>query len=486
MAISDAQFIEWMQDGRNKRTLLAEIKYYDTSEKTYYASNRGFVSKPGDSPSNIAYLAKIKGIPVLSADVSKPQNWGVLEISNTSDLDPFLDYGYGGREIRLGLGDPSWNLSDFRFISSRTTRQGISIKDKNSVQLYFHDAMEDLNVPVQTNLLADNNPIPLCYGECFNIEPAFINEDGSGAHYQVHGGAVTSITVRSGGLAAAGVTTDLPNGKFLINPAPTGRVTCDVVNNTYSKAADIVEEIITGRVGLASGRINSTSFSDFNTDVPYGLGVYIKQRANARKVIQDIMASVGGVCSVDIAGNFFLWLDVLPDGGDTSIFDIHYRGGIARNGISIAEIRPPLKSIRLGYQKNFTPQDADGLFGGVSTTNRELYSKEWSVSEDNQTLTKYKEALEYPVGANEQGVTGSYIVSQADADTESARRLAERTVPTKTYAINAFADPVLATLGDVVTIYHPRFGFSSGKKGRIVGFNNWQPTRRRCTFLVKA
>ncbi|MCP4698651.1 MAG: hypothetical protein GY862_17635 [Gammaproteobacteria bacterium] len=254
-------------------------------------ASRSFVSQPGDTPDNMPYPALVRGVPEFSADISKSQNWGALDIRNTGTLDAWLEYGWGGREIRLGLGGPSWPLSDFRFVSLRAAKLGMTAPNKNTLQLFFHDAGTDIDAPIQTSLLENGDPVPLCYGTCFNLEPAFLGEDINGAHYQAHDGAVDSITVRSGGLSVSGVSLDLENGKLTIDPPPTGRVTCDVVNSGYSTAADIIEEIITGPLGLPAGRINSANFAAFNTAAPYGLGVYVKKRTNSRKLIRDIIRS---------------------------------------------------------------------------------------------------------------------------------------------------------------------------------------------------
>jgi hypothetical protein len=43
----------------------------------------------------------------------------------------------------------------------------------------------------------------------------------------------------------------------------------------------------------------------------------------------------------------------------------------------------------------------------------------------------------------------------------------------KTYTFTAFIDPVLK-LGDVIKVYHPRYGFATGGLLRVIGYQ-WQP-----------
>lgn len=479
MAVTDAQFSEWLSDGRNRRVLLAEISAHDGANQiTLYMSNTGFVSAPADTPANTAYPSIISGVPEFSADRSGSQNWGTLDIRNSGAFDAWLQYGFGGQQILLGLGDPSWPRSDFRFVTLALSKQGIEAPDNNHLRFYFYDAGGEIDAPVQTNILTNGDPIPLCYGTVFNCEPAYLGEDASGALYQVHDGAIDSITVRSGGLAATGVTATLSAGTFWINPAPTGRVTCDVVNtSTASTLADVVGEIITGQMGL-TGRLDTASFSAFDAAMPYPVGLYIKERANAREVINALLAPLSAYCTASITGNFRLWLATAPLAIDTAVETIDYRGYIARHGLSLSSSETPISAIRMGYQRNHSTQDKDALFGAVPADDRELYSREYSIHEASQTLAKFPYALEYP-----DGIRGTAIVSIADAETEAARVLAEHEKNLQLFSINAFADAINIKLGDVIEVIHPRFGFDNGRKGRIVGLR-WNPTRRRCTIDI--
>lgn len=476
MSITDSEYLAWLTDQRSERALLVEIEYKDNvSEQTAYMATRAYVSHPGDTISNQDYPAIIKSVPVFSGRRGSGLNWGSIDIVNNGDLDVWLEYAFDNRSVTIALGDPSWSRDDFRELELKTTKQGLIAPDKSTLRLFFYDASGDLDKPVQSSLLDDGKPIPLCYGDCFNITPAFLGEDASGAHYQVHDGSVDSITVRSGGASVAGVTTDVTNGKFSINPAPTSGITCDVVNSTYSTAAEIIEEIITGPLGISAARINSTSFAAFRE---YGLGVYVKDRVNAAQLIDGIAASAGGYFDADIAGLFFLWTDDIPDASDAADAEIDYRGFIQEDGFSLAAVSPAISKIRIQYQKNYTHQDASGLFTSVSTANRDLYSGNGQFEELDQTID-YSGALEYPEPSE------SYIVSSLDASSEASRKLAQFAIPQKEFQVVSYYDPAVITLGDVIKITHPRFGFSVGVNARIIGIE-WTPTQRMCKYTVVA
>ncbi len=486
MAKTTSEYLTWLQTN-NAGMLLVELNYHDgVSEKTVYLGTRSFKSLPTDTPANTAYMPLIRNVPEFSADMSGALNVGSLDIKNNGELDAFVGLSFGNRPIKLGLGDPSWARDDFIWANFRTAQEGVTCPDPNTLRLFFHDQMKVLDAPIQTSLLPDGKPIPLCYGTVFNVSPAFLGEDIDGAHYQVNDGSVDGITVRSGGLSVGGLSLDLPNGQFTIDPAPTGKVTCDVVNTT---AGDLVGEIVEAvllQMGVLSGSMDSSSFSAFNTAIPYSAGIYIDKRTNARQAIKTLLeystdkgassSSSLGVLSVDLAGLFYLWRPHNLIGSESTAY-VHYQGFVAKDGLSIENVTPPIASVRLGYQKNYTGQDEGSVFDAVSADDRNLYAADFQYETGEQVLTQWNEALTYPVGYD------SALANAVIARTEITRLFALHSAPLLRYSLDTFYPPVLHRLGDKMRVTHPRLGFSAGVDMQIVGFQ-WQRLTGKCLYKL--
>ncbi|WP_177428321.1 hypothetical protein, partial [Candidatus Venteria ishoeyi] len=78
---------------------------------------------------------------------------------------------------------------------------------------------------------------------------------------------------------------------------------------------------------------------------------------------------------------------------------------------------------------------------------------------------------------------GTYIITSTDARAENSRKLSQFSKPQKIFTVSAFFDPATVTLGDVIKLIHPRYGFDIGINCRIVGIK-WTPTERLCVFDV--
>jgi len=65
--------------------------------------------------------------------------------------------------------------------------------------------------------------------------------------------------VKSGGLFLAGVTLDLPNGKFSVDPPPTGEVTADVVFSVENSVPSIIAALLY-RAGVAFDGVNFSAW----------------------------------------------------------------------------------------------------------------------------------------------------------------------------------------------------------------------------------
>lgn len=232
--MTDAEYTAWLKDQSAIRCVLieADVKV-GGSVVTRYLSNRGYVTRPSDTPANTSYLPRVVGgIKVgrkLSLDSSIQLSFGDIELTNFDGLlDSWADDYWVNRSIKIYLGDSSWVRSDFRLVFSGITT-GIDTRKRDSVNIKISDKLQRLNYPVSetklggTSSLADNL-IPLLFGECHNIEPLLV--DASVNEYQIHNGPVESIfEVRDNGIPVL-YTPFVSTGKFRLNQAPAGQITC--------------------------------------------------------------------------------------------------------------------------------------------------------------------------------------------------------------------------------------------------------------------
>lgn len=179
------QIKTWLDSPNNRKCILAEIGYYNTTETTMYLSTLPYYD------GNIEYLPIIVGgisfSESLSADLSVAINYGTIELENTDgNYDDFLDYIWKRREIDLYIGDPSWPKSDFTLIFRGLVQDLIS-SGESRLQLTLVDKLESLNEAITTKTSKDlvgnytikNSPeeklLPVLFGEVFNISPMLVD-----------------------------------------------------------------------------------------------------------------------------------------------------------------------------------------------------------------------------------------------------------------------------------------------------------------------
>lgn len=487
--ISDIDYVAWLKrDGVPRALLVEAVAYSGGAEVTRTLSTRVFVSGPIDSPAHAAYDDIVMGAPRFAAQLSELftgqslPTWGDIEISNEGGArDSWLDDAWDGRAVRLYLGDPDWPKTDFRRVLDGTIGD-IVAPAPNRLALKLRDKTWALNVPVQTALIGGttankDQPKPLCFGQCFNVEPLLIV--AATHQYQVHDGAIEAITeVRDNGVSVA-YTPDLSTGTFTLNAAPAGRITADVKGakpgGAYlTRCADIISHIVTTRSTLTVDDVDSANFTAFNTTCPQTLGLYVRDRQNVIPLLDELVASVGGFWTFSRDG--LLRAGRLEAPAGTPVLEL-VADDIRERQIACSARALPVETLRLGYARNFTPQ-SDGLAGSVSEANRALYSAEHQVaSATNAGIT-----TTYKLARNPD-LLPSLLALPAEAATEVTRRATLYGTVRSIYAVGVWTAPLRVNLGEVIKIIHPRFGFAAGALAVVVGLDE-EPSSGRVTLRV--
>jgi hypothetical protein len=476
MSISDADYALWLARD-NARALLVEAKAYSGgAEVTRYLANRAYVSGPAATPANTAYDDIVVGVPEYMAELSAVfmgaslPTFGQIAVLNEGGVrDAWLTEAWDGRALSLYLGDPSWDRADFRPILSGRC-QDIVAPDRQHLALLLRGKEHALGVSIQTSLVGGteataNHAKPLTYGQCFNVEPVLL--DASLHKYQVHDGAIEAITdVREDGVSTP-YTADLGAGTFVLTNAPTGRITADVKgakpSGSYKvKCADIIEHIVTSRAALTGADLDATNFSAFATTCPQTLGLYIRDGGGATvaEALDALVSSVGGFWTFSPAGLLTLGRLEAPSGAA----DLELTADDAEeDGVELLARVTPVKTVRLGYQRNWSVQ-SDGLAGAVTEANRAAYGTEYRVA----TATNGGIGTTHLL-AQEPDVIPTLLVSASDAATEASRRATLWGSIRTVHRLRSFSSPLALRLGQQAKLTHPRFGFSAGATGIVVG-----------------
>ena len=485
MAISDAQYQEWLSLDGAARTVLIEAQAKSgSSVVTRYMSNRPYISSPSASPANTPYHDIVVAVPAYRSTMSeaftgstKP-SWGLIEIYNSGELDSWLDDAWDGRPLNIYLGDASWDRADFRLILPAIT-DDITAPSRDKLAFSIRDKQQLLNAQLQSAAIggtnaAANNVTPVGFGEVYNISPVLI--DSATNKYQIHDGQIEAITtVYANGLSVA-FTASLSTGTFTLNAAPTGQITCDAklskTAGTYlTKAGDIVNRIVKDYGGFVSGDVDSTSLSAFNTLCPQTVGVYCQQRVNMIPVIDELVTSVGGWWGIGRDAKLkFGRLDAPASPVLSLTQDDVVEGGLK----VLRRIRPAL-TVRIGYKKNYTVQTS----GFASTVTA---ARQGEIAAANQVVSVANAGIDSTyLRATEADVANTLMVSSSDASTEATRRATLANTLRFVYQVECYATPQKLEVGMVVNLTHARFGFSSGRNCVIVGITE-KPTSNRITL----
>jgi hypothetical protein len=434
--MNSIDFEQWLSISSNFRCHLVEIDYLEEGElKTLYLSNASFQSVATDTPPHMPYN------DVIIDDIKLGQRLDEIFYGRTSTIrstikflstefvNNLLSLDVEGQQVRIYLGDPSWPKSDFKLIGQWYSED--IEPDGNNYSIPLLDASHALDVSVCStyeNGTAEGKSIPRVFGTVFNAEPVLIDELGDGT-YQINDGPITSLTVFDGGLSVS-ANIDYATGIFTLNTQAQGRITCNVTqaDNTCFNIVNslLIESEITAK---------ENTFSDVPT---YEMGAYINDTTTRRDLIDDACVSAGFAWCINSNGEFkAVKYNGLTGVGIALLTD----DDIDADSFKVKRRVLSVPSVNVHYAKNYTVQ-SDGLFGAVSTANRDLLSKEYSVV----SATNADVATKHPSYPDINAYT--LLVQKADAQTEADRRAALNTKIRKVFTMQAYGAAVNFQVGD--------------------------------------
>jgi len=542
---------EWLSKDNHKIVLIDVAYHDGETEKVKYFSSYPYimtfnevpyVNIIGETISNVGYNDVIIRTPILSSQMDSSTNAGLIELLNVNaEFDDLLNYAWEGHSIGIYLGEPSWARGRFLQIFEGVV-ETFTAPSSDSLAINIIDKAETLNVSMQDKFIntdddylgtlydssptqpvftgftqgeydgrtipegIENSPVPICLGKCFNVTP--VNIDSSNHIYQIHDGPIEEITeVRANGNEVTDYEANLDIGCFKLatyefdNPT----ITCDVIGQasrsalaqvlglypyavTLHSVAYIVEWILLEKTAVVIGDLCTTTFpktgiNGFETTC----GIYITEETSVADAIREIMDSISGYLRFSKPPSIVQLLRIVdPSDGEIASAELK-QDQILERGLSLVNIEIPKKSINLGYAKNWTVQDPDGLAGVVVEDLLELYSKitkEYLNAISETSISNIDDL--YPL-LKESEVIGTLISDNISTDfwaqTEADRRMGLREVKRFIYRIEATATPFTIAVGDIIYITHPRYDFTDGKHALVIGLEE-DPINKRVTLEV--
>jgi hypothetical protein len=490
-----AELKAWLKRPNHIRRILVEVDGVTTStganSTTMYFSNGAYASASTDTPANKIYL------PIIIGGVSFSESFTTTGEISVSFGDIELDNRNGGldntytnliwarRVIRIYLGDPSWTKSDFKLIFKGLVAD-VTARDRDTLNLVIVDTLQGLATAISETTFTNTDTttpqyVPLCFGECFNVTPILTNK--STLEYQVHTGSIEDIIeVRDNGAPVAGFTKNLAAGKFTLNQAAYGQITCSVQgDNTggYSSLiASIIRKIVTN-FGPSANRltvsdIDTTNFTNFDSTYSNrNIGIYINDRQNILDVCNQIAGttnakpvfSVGPLASDGDVGKLRLAklkisTSAVTDAATGQPYSIT-GSDIEERSITIGEKIPVKAAVKLAYCKNYTIQ-ASGLAQGLPAEHTEFFKNEWLFTPDN-TISAVKSNYKLTSEVNQED---TLLVTKTGAVAEAQERLNfwyDSTNNKQRYVYTMTGYPHLfdLQLGDGVALTNRRFGLNA-------------------------
>jgi len=500
-------FADLVADPYARRRYLAILEPYDpdlTSPDTVtlYYSDDGFTSRPGDSPANRHFEARIVEALNLSRNLvardgrlggrSDGDN-GVLVLANgDGGLDFMAGLAWDGRRVRIYLGGDGFAFADFGLIFDGTA-EGAEFSDE-AVTIRLRSLAARADRPVQANLYAGSGggeggddlkgkPKPLAYGMCRNVPAVLVSY--AVLLWQVHDGPTESIAVFSAGAAitfgtdhaslalllAATVTaatydTCLATGHFRLGSAPgasviTADVEGDDTGGTYAASvARIVERIAETRAGFSGAEIDGDAFDDLHAANGAVAGVWTgTDAATAADLFDRLCDSIGAWWGFLRDGRLTVGRLEAPADPAAASYDTLSIVDLERRPQAI----PPHRHV-LTWRRNWRPFLPGEVAGGASAARREFLLAETrqETAEDAAVLTRHP--------LSEELRLETLLDAQAAGAAEAARLQALYGDDPCIYEARLKTPPFALRLGDVVEVTWPRWGMQAGKLLRVIGF----------------
>lgn len=482
-------FTDLLANNYAEKICLVEIIGYNTvseAEETLYFSSKEYTTEPWETPANKSYdpVLSDERLTLFSRSMFSPSaSFGEMVLDNIDGhLDGYFNYAFNGRAITVKIGG-----NDFRYADYGTVLSGVidqAVFEYDVVRFVIRGNLYKLQVPMNTTKYAGTNsgstgneglandiaglPKVLCYGECKNLPITAVNT--SAYRYQFHSaGAASAIDAVYDKGALLTITTDytndLTNGIIDLVATPDGQVTADVKGDAtgagyVSSCADIVSRIITTRTVYTTSNLDTASLTVLNTANSAAIGIFIPpQETTVLEIVTQLLESIGAYIFEKRDGLLKVFRFNGVEGSSVASFGVD---DIIENTFKTvqSEYEKPIYQVKTGYAKNWQMQNKSDLAAGVTDARAALLEREYRYAAPAGALDATIKDVWLDADIL---VKDTLIVSESNANTEAVRLFELRSVPHREFELEVITNAFAIDIGDVITITHPRFGFSAGQ-----------------------
>lgn len=465
---------EWLLDQDTDRCILVEVKAFDGQEETVvYLSTRAYASGAGVVPENTAYLPCIVEVAPLNEslglDGKATLSLGEITLSNDEgDLDEWLGWVFDNREATVFLGDVAWPRDQFEVVYKGIVTT-LQIKDASTFTLPITDNLQRLNGAINEELDSDDDVLPISLGEVSNVKPKLV--DPVHLIYQVHTREIGGIIEVRDRALPINFAEDVEAGTFQLGAKPFGDVTCSVWGDAEGGYADTLATLIKrlatefGPEPLQPSEVDEDNLQSFEAANPQCVGIYLDERANLLNVMSELAFSVGaGVCT-SATGQLRLVQVVDPE-TKAAVFDITPLN-IHADSFTVHRKLDVITAFKLAYNRNYGVGSV--ISAGLPSEHQTWFEEEWRyVKVDDPTLlARYRHTREPQPEI-------SHLQVRSEALAECQRWLDIFKVQRYVYKLEGFEELLQLELGDIVSLEHPKFGFTPARNAMVIGLGkNW-------------
>ncbi len=454
-------------------------------------SSHGYTSHASDTPARTWHDGRIAADPAIERSIAGRTGMAGLArasaqvalVNTDGGLDTLMrDYALDGRRARLLLGDPDGPLADFGVVFTGVVESAPVGLKRATFQL--SDGLARLDVPLNDTVYAGTGgdeggadlagkPKPVAHGAVFNVAAPLV--DAAGLVYQVHDGAIQDVPAaydrgveltQVGGAPAGGeYSVDTATGLVTLGATPDGTVTFDVEGDApaagyVERTADIAQRLL-AIAGLASGEIEPLSFGRLNSDAGASVGQWTgAEPATVGERLGELLAGVGAFGGFNRHGAFEV--GVLKAAAGAPVLEL------AADEILDLEREPAPEPVAprvwrtlVGWQKNYTVQS--DLAAGVTDARRTFAAEAFRVAESSDAAIRSRHLL-----AREYGPVPALYAEEADAQAEALRLFELWSGQRAFFRVVTGWRALVADIGRVVKITHPRHGLALGRSGVVL------------------
>jgi hypothetical protein len=475
---------DWLLDDSVDRCILVETTAFNgVIETPVYISTRSYTTLAGESPSSTNYLPCITSVAPLTEkinlDGTASLSLGELSLSNhEGDLDSWLDWVFDNRDIKVLIGDTSWPRSQFEVIYEGIC-ETLKVKSNEEFTIPVTDKLQKLNGALNALLNEKDETLPVTFGEVSNVKPKLI--DPVNLIYKVHTRAIGGIIeVRDRGIPVT-FAVNTEQGTFQLSAKPFGEITCSVWGDSQPTYTDtvsgIIQRIVTGfgpnplqsneldpsvftglwPIPLQSNEIDLATFTGVGEQCA---GVYLDERSNVLSVISQLAAGIGA--SIVTSANGKIRLLQISDPSEKPPVMSITESNIVENSFKIRTKLDVLTSYKLGYNRNYNPNSE--LSAGLPSDHKLQYEEEWKFVkvEDAALRNRYRHT-------SDPQANYSDLQIRSEALTECSRWFNLFKTQRYLFSFDGYAELLQLELGDVVSVTHKKFGFSTSRNAMVVG-----------------